>query len=178
MTGGHLSAMNAPTPVPQILLVEDDHLTASCIREFLSDLGFIVLGSASSAFEAMGFAEACPPDVAVVDIGLNGPIDGIQLAENLSGRYSVPVVFISGVTDRQTIARAEAACPSTFLKKPVPPSTLLAAIEKALAPTPMERSVAVVSPVLDVVAALEEPSAFTSGRKKYDPPIVEVQVLP
>jgi DNA-binding NarL/FixJ family response regulator len=74
MTGGSLSAMNAPTPVPQILLVEDDHLTAGCIREFLSDLGFIVLGSASSAFEAMGFAEACRPDVALG----HRPIKGIE----------------------------------------------------------------------------------------------------
>ena len=115
-----------------ILIVEDEALVAAYIKEVLSESGFRVAGVAASGPEALALAADNKPRLALVDIRLTGPIDGIELACLLRERFDVPAIFLSGLVDEQTAKRAEVANPLGFLKKPFLPSQVFNAIERAL----------------------------------------------
>jgi two-component system, response regulator PdtaR len=115
-----------------ILIVEDEALVASYIEEVLAESGFRVAGIAASGPEALSLAEATRPRLALVDIRLTGPIDGIELACQLRQKFALPAIFLSGLADEETTHRAQLAEPLGFLRKPFRPSQVFNAIERAL----------------------------------------------
>ena len=115
-----------------ILVIEDEALIASYIEEVLGESGYRVAGIAASGPEALSLAEEHKPALALVDIRLTGPIDGIELACLLRQKFGLPAIFLSGLIDAATIKRAEAAKPLGFLPKPFLPSQVFNAIERAL----------------------------------------------
>ena len=119
----------------RILIVEDDILVATCIKEMLAASGFNVVGIAGSAFEALSAAEAHRPTLALVDIRLAGQMDGIDLACLLRDKLSVPAIFLTGLADTDVVNRAVVARPLGFLRKPFRPSQVFNAVEAALAPS-------------------------------------------
>lgn len=115
-----------------ILIVEDEVLVAAYIVDVLGDAGFAVAGIAASGPEALSLAAESRPSLALVDIRLTGPLDGIELACLLRQRFGVPAIFLSGLADAATTQRAAAAQPLGFLAKPIVPSQVFKAIERAL----------------------------------------------
>jgi two-component system, response regulator PdtaR len=115
-----------------ILIVEDEALIASYIQEVLEESGFAVAGIASSGPEAIALVSTAKPDLALVDIKLAGPMDGIEVARLMQTRFNVPSIFLSGLCDPETTARAQAASPLGFLEKPFRPSQVFNALERAL----------------------------------------------
>ena len=115
-----------------ILIVEDEALVASYIEEVLGESGFRVAGIAASGPEALSLAAEAGPALALVDIRLSGPIDGIEVARRLRLKFDMPAIFLSGLVDDETMRRAAAAQPLGFLKKPFLPSQVFNAIERAL----------------------------------------------
>ena len=115
-----------------ILIVEDEALIASYIEDVLGESGFRVVGIAASGTEALSLAAENSPDLALVDIRLTGPVDGIELACQLREKFAVPAIFLSGLIDAQTTERARAAQPLGFLPKPFLPSQVFNAIQRAL----------------------------------------------
>jgi CheY-like chemotaxis protein len=115
-----------------ILIVEDEALIASYIEQVLEESGFRVAGVAASGPEALSLAAENRPALALVDIRLSGPIDGIELASELRQRFALPAIFLTGLADPDTTARAQAARPLGFLPKPFLPSQVFNAIQRAL----------------------------------------------
>ena len=115
-----------------ILIVEDEALVASYIEEVLAESGFRVAGVAASGQGALSLAEETRPRLALVDIKLTGPIDGIELACVLRQKFGIPAIFLSGLADDETTRRAQIAAPLGFLRKPFRPSQVFNAIEQAL----------------------------------------------
>jgi len=115
-----------------ILIVEDEPLVATLIDHVLGELGYQVVGAASSGVEALALAGRAWPQLALVDIRLSGPMDGIEVACALRERFAVPAVFLTGLADPATVERAKRARPAGFLAKPFRPSRVLEAIERAL----------------------------------------------
>jgi DNA-binding response OmpR family regulator len=90
-----------------LLIVEDDVLPAIALQEALEDAGYIVLDLTGRHLEALAAARANKPDLALVNIELEGRDDGIELAEDLKA-MGVPVLFISGQVSRARTARTTA----------------------------------------------------------------------
>ena len=126
-----VSANDLGKPVG-ILIVEDDALVASLIKDVLEESGFAVAGLASSGPEALALAEENRPTLALVDICLTGPMDGIEVASRLGEDLGVPAIFLSGVVDRAVEERARALRPLGFLRKPFRPSQVFNMIEEVL----------------------------------------------
>jgi two-component system, response regulator PdtaR len=127
-----VSAPFATSKMVSILVVEDEALIASYIEEVLGEAGFHVAGIAASGQEALSLAAETEPALALVDIRLTGPIDGIELACLLRDKFAVPSIFLTGVVNAETTERARAARPLGFLRKPFLPSQVFRAIEAAL----------------------------------------------
>lgn len=117
-----------------ILIVEDEIILAMDMQLALEGMGYTVAGIAFSGYDAILKAEEVHPSVALVDIKLQGPMDGIEAARHLLNELKVPVIFVTGNTDESTHCRALSVGPSAYLQKPVDEYLLKDALEKALEP--------------------------------------------
>jgi len=129
---GWSSGRDAGRGEVHILVVEDNALVAALIKDVLEAAGFTIAGLASSAAEALAIVEATPPRLALVDIRLPGPHDGIDLARELLDRFNVPSIFLSGTADPAVLRRARVAEPLGFLRKPFRPSQVFNAVVQAI----------------------------------------------
>lgn len=102
-----------------VLVVEDDGVVASDLRQTLRDLGFEPFAAAASGAEAMSLARERPPALVLMDIRLRGAMDGIETATHLRRLYGSEIIFLTAYADDATIERARAAEPSGYLIKPV-----------------------------------------------------------
>jgi DNA-binding NarL/FixJ family response regulator len=115
---------------PKVLILEDDMLVASSLRDLLSLTGCEVTGVAASVNDALSFAQGTKPDLALIDVHLTGPRDGIEGAELLYQQFGIPVIFLTGDIDKATARRASGIGP--YLTKPVHGQQLVEAIRGAM----------------------------------------------
>jgi PAS domain S-box-containing protein len=103
----------------KILVVEDERITGEDIKMGLESAGYIVPSIVSSGEEAIQEVEKFLPDLVLMDIRLNGKMDGIEAAENIRSRFRIPVIYLTAFSDENTIKRAKETQPSGFIiKKP------------------------------------------------------------
>jgi CheY-like chemotaxis protein len=115
-----------------ILIVEDDFIVAKVIEKNLLDLGYAVAGMAATGEEAVAKAGGLHPDLVLMDIRLQGPMDGITAADQIQTMYDIPVVFLTAFSDKQTFDRALITHPYGYIVKPFSQNTLSATIQVAL----------------------------------------------
>jgi DNA-binding NarL/FixJ family response regulator len=134
------TAVDPVSAQPCVLIVEDDPMVASYVADVLIEAGFQVAGVASTASEALSLAEQRACVLALVDIRLPGPDDGIDIAGELRRRFGIGAIFLSGTSDPEHIARAKRVSPYGFLQKPFLPSQMYKALDKALKQRETERA--------------------------------------
>jgi two-component system, response regulator PdtaR len=117
----------------RVLVVEDDFLIALQIEEVLTAGGLQVVGTASTADEAVQLAARERPALAVMDVRLAGGQDGIDAAAELFRRFNVRSIFATANDDPKTRARAVPYAPLGWLTKPYTMTTLLVAMAAAFA---------------------------------------------
>jgi DNA-binding NarL/FixJ family response regulator len=128
-------AKNADGATPaRILIVEDDYLVANELEATLVEAGFHIVGVASNADQAIRFARAQRPDLAVVDVRLIGARDGVDAAIVMFTELGIRSIFASAHDDPDTRERAKAASPIAWLGKPYTAVRLLPLIRSALSP--------------------------------------------
>ena len=103
----------------RILIVEDEAILAMCLQDKLTDLGYGVTAMVSNGEQAVQAAAEHHPDLVLMDIKLNGRIDGVEAARQIRQQSSIPVIFMSAYTDIDTLQRAFLTGPSGYLVKPV-----------------------------------------------------------
>ena len=118
------------TPL-RVLIVEDEQLLALFLVDVLEDLGCIIVGTASSGEEAFKTAEQ-GFDLAFVDIGLAGAMDGIDTAHQLREQFGGTIVFTSGASGAEVTRRTDAIAPLAFLLKPFGPAEVEAVVARAV----------------------------------------------
>lgn len=115
-----------------ILLVEDEGIIARDLEETLTRLGYQVAGVASEGAEAVFMAESLRPGLVVMDVSLRGELDGIQAAREIQERAPLPIIFLTGHSDPETLHRAVLTGPLGYLIKPFQETELHCAIEVAI----------------------------------------------
>jgi len=103
----------------RIMIVEDEAITAMATGAMLKRLGHVVLASVASGEAALEACRTWRPDLVLMDIRLDGKLDGIETARLLRESEDVPVVFVSAYADDQTRRRAAAIHPLAFVAKPL-----------------------------------------------------------
>ena len=122
-----------PTTVQiNVLVVEDEGIIAADIRDCLENLGYKVAAVASSGEIAVRLAMTTSPDIVLMDIRLQGEMDGIQAAQQIWEQLHIPVIYASGYSDHSTMERAKATGPFGYVLKPIEERELYVAIETAL----------------------------------------------
>ncbi len=115
-----------------ILLVEDEPLIADDLALTLEEIGYAIAGVCMSGEEALDTLKEKPVDLVLLDINLDGDIDGIEVAETILDKFSVPFIYLTSYSDEGTLTRAKATNPLAYLVKPINEKDLLTTIEIAL----------------------------------------------
>src|SRR3989337_1291461 len=102
----------------KILVVEDESIVAEDIRKSLLNMGYSVPSIASSGEEAIKKASEHKPDLVLMDIMLEGEIDGIKAADIIRSSSDIPVIFQTAYSDDKILARAKITEPFGYIIKP------------------------------------------------------------
>src|SRR5580698_11468584 len=102
----------------RILIVEDERITAEDLQETLTDLGYEVTASVSSGADAISQAQENTPDLALMDVCIQGEMDGTETARVLRERFNIPVIYLTAHADSATLSRAKLAQPLGYITKP------------------------------------------------------------
>lgn len=112
-----------------IIIVEDDPITAHVTHKIVESLGFHVAHVCSDAGSALEKVHTQPIHIAILDIDLEGKMDGIQLAKELQKYYKIIILFISAYSEQEIINEALSLMPIAYLVKPVKKEDLAAALQ-------------------------------------------------
>lgn len=115
-----------------ILIVEDNPVIADLISWRLSEMGYLVAGTAEDSIEALSQIEQHKPALVLMDINLPGDKDGIDTATEIIDRYNIPIVYISSILDAPIMERAKKTKPRGYIVKPFTDNQLRATVEMAL----------------------------------------------
>lgn len=118
--------------IKKVLVIEDNTIIALDIERRVKMSGYDVAGKAESGASALDIAEKTRPDLALVDIRIKGPMDGIDVAKQLRDRFGIPFVFITAYSDRGVQDRAMAIRPDGYLLKPIKQSDLVETLKRIL----------------------------------------------
>jgi CheY-like chemotaxis protein len=116
----------------RVLLVEDEAITALAMNMALENMGYATFEPVATGRKALERLALDQPDVILMDINLTGDMDGIETAHKIRTLGPTPIIFISGYSSNELVARAKAIAPVAIFVKPVRPQELQAAIETAV----------------------------------------------
>ena len=116
----------------KILIVEDESIIAEDISDSLISLGYKITGMVYSGEEAIEAAAKFRPDLVLMDVNLQGEIDGITAAAEIRSRFQIPVVYLTAYADENTLRRVNATKPFGYIVKPFEEKNLHTTIQLAL----------------------------------------------
>jgi CheY-like chemotaxis protein len=113
----------------RILIVEDEAVTSVMLEKTLKELGYEVVGSAFDGTEAIALANEKKPDIVLMDITIQGDMDGIETAKRIYQQFNIPSIYLTAHSDDDTIRRAVESGPFGYLIKPFKERELYSNIE-------------------------------------------------
>lgn len=114
-----------------LLVVEDEFITAMDLEERLEELGYNVVKIVSSGEEAIKSAAELRPDLVLMDIVLQGEMKGTEAAEKINS-LEIPVIFLTAYSDEETLKNARKSSPYGYIVKPYDSHVLEVTVETAL----------------------------------------------
>lgn len=115
----------------KVLVVEDSALIAEDVASKLRRHQFEVAEIFDKGEDALEYLKNSQPDLVLLDIKLAGALDGISTGFIIQSTYSLPIIYLSDLSDRETLHRAKKTRPSNYLTKPFNEADLIRAIDLA-----------------------------------------------
>jgi response regulator of citrate/malate metabolism len=119
------------TSKKKILIVEDDRMLCTIFNMFINELGYELIDFASSGEEALNIISMNSPDVILMDIHLEGGLDGIETTKAIQKKHDIPIIYISSDVEDDTVTSAILSNTYGFLVKPIYKEALGVTIEFA-----------------------------------------------
>ncbi|MET0379952.1 MAG: diguanylate cyclase, partial [Spongiibacteraceae bacterium] len=116
----------------KIVIVEDEGIVAFNLQQRLQKLGYEVPGIFASGEQLINDIELLRPDLILMDVHIQGALDGIDTAARLYEKLRIPVVYLTAHSEESTLERARATKPYGYLLKPFSERELHATIQMAL----------------------------------------------
>ncbi len=123
----------------KILIVEDEQIVATDIKNKLSRLGYEVTAVVNSGESALEEVSKNIPDLALMDIKLEGDMDGVETAGYLREKYDIPVIYLTAFVDQNTLEGAKVTQPYGYILKPFVLKELQSNIEIAIHRSRLEK---------------------------------------
>ncbi len=123
----------------KVLVVEDERIVAEDIKGSLKNIGYSVTGTVSTGEMAVEQVKKNPPDLVLMDIVIQGKMNGIQTAEKIRSDFDIPIVYLTAYADQEILEKAKITEPFGYIIKPFNDRELLSTIEMALYKHDMEK---------------------------------------
>ncbi|MBY0574928.1 MAG: EAL domain-containing protein [Undibacterium sp.] len=117
---------------PKIGIVEDERIVAFNLQQRLTKLGYHVVFIAASGEQALQKISQDRPDLMLMDIHIEGAIDGIETATIISKEFKLPIIYLTAYSEESTLVRARETRPYGYLLKPFSERELHATIQMAM----------------------------------------------
>ncbi|WP_298427757.1 LytTR family DNA-binding domain-containing protein [uncultured Kordia sp.] len=114
-----------------ILILEDSPEEVIILKEILSEQ-YHITGVARNYEEATQLFNDKTPDIAILDIFIDGKREGIQFADYINNHNPIPILFLTNSKDKLSFIAAKKQKPYNYLLKPVDPLEIRFAIELAI----------------------------------------------
>ncbi|NOZ07691.1 MAG: response regulator [FCB group bacterium] len=115
---------------PKALIVEDEFISGLLWVTIFEQKGYEICGQVGKGEEAVRIAVSEKPEVILMDIGLAGPMDGIEAANEICKSYRPKLIFMTGYSDKETMQKAKALRAAAYLTKPISTEQLEAVIDE------------------------------------------------
>lgn len=125
----------------KVLIAEDDAIVALDLQGMVTRLGYDVVALVDSGQAALAAVKRFQPDIILLDIILNGPMDGVEVAKKIHEFRDIPVVFCISTPDLALLARAKEISYSGYLLKPINPDSLATTLDMSLYKYKLEKRV-------------------------------------
>ena len=102
----------------KVLIVEDNRIVAADIAATLQQIGYEISGMLAKGEDVKSHIEKEKPDVILMDVNLEGEMDGIDVSKKVLEEYQLPVIFLTANSDKETFERAKETKPYAFILKP------------------------------------------------------------
>ena len=102
----------------KVIIVEDEKIVALDLKRRIEQLGHSVLAAYQNGEELLRRLDEMFPDIIMMDINLNGELDGIETAEIINKRRDIAIIFLTAFSDDVTVNRAKESMPYGYLLKP------------------------------------------------------------
>ncbi|MDZ7720148.1 MAG: response regulator [Balneolaceae bacterium] len=116
----------------RVLIVEDCHIQSTVVKKMLESEAFTVTAVCRSGEEVLEQLKIDVPDIILMDIFINGDMNGIETMKIVRKSHSMPVIFITALTKSELHDEALSMSPSDLLTKPISKAELLSTIEQLL----------------------------------------------
>lgn len=117
----------------RILIVEDEFIIATNLKQMLEGLGYETYEPVSSKTEAIAALEKLEVDLVLLDINLHGKHEGIEIGDYITRFVHVPFIYLTSNSDKATIDAAKQTHPNSYIIKPFTEEDIYSAIEMAVA---------------------------------------------
>ncbi len=114
-----------------ILIVEDDPNLSEMIAEFVKNNGHNIVHICDNGHDAIKAVFNNPVDLILMDIGIQGDLDGIETAIKIKELFSISLIYITGQCDEALLKRASRTEPDAYLLKPFKNEDIKSNIEMA-----------------------------------------------
>lgn len=161
---------------PRVLVVEDEAIVAMDIAERLLGMGYELAGQTASGEQALRLAGEQKPDLVLMDIRLQGDMDGVAAAEALRNRFRVPVIFLTAYSEEATLNRAKRTEPFGYILKPFDDRELKSTIEIALYKHRSEEEIRQLSRLYDVLSQVNQTVVRVQSRDELLPSVCRLVV--
>jgi len=114
------------------IIVEDNLILSILYQNMMNEMVFKTVGEIRDGETAVKLIRKYAPDVVIMDIQLEGEMDGIQAAHQIRDFTDVPILFITGNSDDHHFQRAKRVSNSSFLVKPINENMLKEAVNRLI----------------------------------------------
>jgi CheY-like chemotaxis protein len=115
----------------KVTIVEDDKVIQNILVQRVKKLGYSVISQFESGEEVLAQIGEALPNIVLMDINLSGKMDGIETAFRIQSQFNLPIVFVSGNRDDETIKRVNSISGAEYVVKPITDDDLRIAIRLA-----------------------------------------------
>lgn len=116
----------------KVLIVEDEVIIALYIKKQLESLGYTITDLVSSSEEALSSFIQNTPDIIIMDVKIEGDLNGIEVVLEIRKTSKIPVIFLTGNSDNKTIKMIERLENYFLLVKPVTKEELSLALNSII----------------------------------------------
>jgi YesN/AraC family two-component response regulator len=117
---------------PCILIVEDENLISMDLEVTLKKYGYTNIIRCKTGSKAIECSLKCKPSLILMDIELNNSMDGIETYIEISKTMKVPIIYISGYSEKEIFRRALDTKPTCFIKKPYKEQSLIKLVNRVI----------------------------------------------